>query len=531
MRCSIIIASSDSSICNTVLSAISTSQSAYTVAGIASVGPSLMHLMEENRPSIVIVDCTSPGVDSFEAIRQIKAAFGYNIQIIAVGSRTFDAVFQSIKAGANDYLLLPLDRDELLTSLAQLSESMEKLLNKDSASRRFYLTDNSIGGLRNHPLTLEQLNITYGTHFTDGLYQMFFIKFDFPNSFERLNADNTPIFLHLNEFITKYFQEDCADIIYEAKNDGVMVLLNYTKSAQNSVNSKILDLYDRVSALIHSFRPLDITICVSSLVDNACDVGNLKTQVRDAEWSRMRYGVNKIIFWNPASAAAQAQSTEKLEPIIDSVRQAVESLNISKFKMAINEFYALSPSILSSHEARNFIRQVISHLFQIYWDTIAGFTETATCYDDLSYCLHLCTSFEQHRITLITQCVDLMERISAQSSQKYSPAVVQAISYVKSHVDQPISLEDAAAEVQLSKGYFSFLFKKEMGVNFTKYVNQHKNTVACELLKTSNLNISEIAYRVGITDVRAFSKKFHAMNGTTPSQYKKLHRVEHQSVL
>ena len=177
------------------------------------------------------------------------------------------------------------------------------------------------------------------------------------------------------------------------------------------------------------------------------------------------------------------------------------------------------------------IRQVVSQFFQTYWNTIAEFTDPTICYDDVSYCLHLCISFDQYRSTLVAQCSDLMQQISKQSDQKTSPAIQKVIAYVKNNIDKPISLDDAAQAVELSSGYLSMLFKKEMNTSFTKYVNAQKNMVACNLLKTSNLNISEIADRIGISDVRAFSKKFHIMNDTTPSAYRKLHHTEKGHVL
>jgi two-component system response regulator YesN len=352
---------------------------------------------------------------------------------------------------------------------------------------------------------------------------MIFVKFDFP-SYERLNEDNIPLLNHVSKYIHSYFEQDCFDMIDEVKNDGIMVLFNYPNEVQGVINAKLLELYDRISALLRPHKSLDTTICVSSVVAEACEVWRTKMQVRDAEWSRMRFGLNKIIFWNPVNSATENQVQAKLEPISNRLRLALETLNIAKFNAAINEFYNLSPTILSSHHARVFVRhQVLAALFQRYWDTIALFTSPSVSYDTISYSLHLCTTFERHRSTLLLQCSDLMEKIIAHSSPDYSPTILQVMDYVRNNTDIPIQLEDAAAEVHLSKVYFSYLFKKETGQNFTRYVNEQKNTVACELLRTSNLSISEIARRIGMEDIRAFSKKFHNLNGVTPSKYRQLH--------
>jgi len=526
MNDSIVIASPDSEQCDGILSMIYRSKLDYTVVGIAPDGYALGRLIENTLPGIVIMDHTILREDVFRLIRQTWEECGFKIRFILMGPKDFDLVYQAMKAGIADYVLTPVTEEALRVSLTEVSSVQERMLNRDAASRRFYITDNSIDVLRKHPLTLKQLNAAYGTHFINGLYQMLFIKFDFPNSFERLNDNNTPIFQHLSEFINGYFQGICSDIIFEAKSDGIMILLNYAQAMQTSISAKITDLYDRIAALIRPYKQMNTTVCVSSVVSDACDVWQIKKQVREAEWSRMHYGINKLIFWTPVSTLIEEQARERLDPIMNDVRQALENLNTAKFKTAMREFYALSLAHLVSGVARDFTRQVVSQMFQLHWDTIANFTDPTVYYDEISYCLHLCATFEQHQQVLLTQCTELLRQIAAQSSKTYSPAVSQAIAFVKNNADKTTLLEDVAAEVNLSKGYFSHLFKVETGMNFTKFVNNYKNRIACEFLKSSNLNISEIACRIGIPDVRAFSKKFRALNNTTPSQYRQVHRAE-----
>ena len=312
MTHSIIIHSTDPNSYNAILPVIYSPESVYTVAGISQDAPTLLRLIDEMNPSVLIIDCTLTESGCFDLIRQVRASYGYELQILAMGARDFDSVYQAIQAGANHYLLFPIQKKELLSCLSTLCIARERILRKNTASRNFYLADNNTDILRDHPLTLRQLNLTYGTNFVEGLFQMLFVKFDFPNSFERLNPENTPVFLHLNEFITNYFKEDCAYIIYEIKKDGIIFLLNYRQDIQTSVNLKINKIFDQIANMIHTLRSMDITICVSSSVNDPCKIWEIKKQVREAEWSRMYYGVNKLIFWTPTTREVQLQAEEKL---------------------------------------------------------------------------------------------------------------------------------------------------------------------------------------------------------------------------
>lgn len=96
-----------------------------------------------------------------------------------------------------------------------------------------------------------------------------------------------------------------------------------------------------------------------------------------------------------------------------------------------------------------------------------------------------------------------------------------AISYLKEHYHEDITREQMACMVGLSKEYFSRLFKKETGQNFTEYLTNIRIKKVEEFLLTSNACLREIAENVGYKNEYYLSRKFKEIKGVSPTMYQK----------
>ncbi|WP_442601297.1 response regulator transcription factor [Paenibacillus sp. KN14-4R] len=103
--------------------------------------------------------------------------------------------------------------------------------------------------------------------------------------------------------------------------------------------------------------------------------------------------------------------------------------------------------------------------------------------------------------------------------------IVQAVQIMIRQVDTQLSVSDVAQQVGLSRSHFSTLFKKIVGESFVSFMYQIKLNIVCELLTSSKLNIQDISDKVGMPDVKYFSKWFKRCTFETPSQYRSKHRI------
>lgn len=73
----------------------------------------------------------------------------------------------------------------------------------------------------------------------------------------------------------------------------------------------------------------------------------------------------------------------------------------------------------------------------------------------------------------------------------------------------------------MSQRNFSRRIKKATGDTPSKYLQRVRIEAAKTLLRASNLNIAQIAEKVGYSELSYFSKRFNAQEGCMPSQYRK----------
>jgi two-component system response regulator YesN len=112
--------------------------------------------------------------------------------------------------------------------------------------------------------------------------------------------------------------------------------------------------------------------------------------------------------------------------------------------------------------------------------------------------------------------------VKPQNSIDYSNNIVKATKeYMESHYTDDISLEDMAAQVNISPQYFSKLIKKTTGFNFIDWLSMLRVKKAKELLTNSNLTVKEVCFMVGYKDPNYFSRIFKKRIGITPSEYVK----------
>ncbi|WP_160724976.1 response regulator transcription factor [Bacillus sp. USDA818B3_A] len=99
--------------------------------------------------------------------------------------------------------------------------------------------------------------------------------------------------------------------------------------------------------------------------------------------------------------------------------------------------------------------------------------------------------------------------------------VERVINYVKSKVPGEVTLTEAANYVNLNPSYLSKLFKDKTEQNFVDFVLEIRMNEARHLLVSTSLRVSEIADRLGYSDITYFSNMFKRKNGVTPSEYRK----------
>lgn len=102
----------------------------------------------------------------------------------------------------------------------------------------------------------------------------------------------------------------------------------------------------------------------------------------------------------------------------------------------------------------------------------------------------------------------------------YSLLTQKIITCVDTELCADLSLKTLSERLSVNPNYLSTLFKKEVGLSLTDFVNRRRIAYAQGLLIHTTLPIKTVAQKCGIPDVYYFSRLFKRITGTTPKAYR-----------
>lgn len=112
----------------------------------------------------------------------------------------------------------------------------------------------------------------------------------------------------------------------------------------------------------------------------------------------------------------------------------------------------------------------------------------------------------------------------ASADRSQSMKLHRAVTFIDRHAASDISLKAVADRLEMSESAFSRFFHQHTGYRFIDYVNQTRVQRACDRLVNSHEAITEICYEVGFSNLSNFNRRFLALTGMTPREYRMRHR-------
>ena len=110
------------------------------------------------------------------------------------------------------------------------------------------------------------------------------------------------------------------------------------------------------------------------------------------------------------------------------------------------------------------------------------------------------------------------------SGERISPSSVYTdivVDYIHRYYRKPLGVEELAREAQISPAHLNRFFRQKYGMSTMQYLYNWRLKVACRLLETPYLNISEVAAECGFSSANYFIRAFRKKYGTTPGAIKK----------
>lgn len=109
-------------------------------------------------------------------------------------------------------------------------------------------------------------------------------------------------------------------------------------------------------------------------------------------------------------------------------------------------------------------------------------------------------------------------RKSENASARDLNRIMDVVGWTQENFRQPLSLEEAASHIGISKEYFCRIFKKYTGQTFLDYLSMIRTTHFYEDLQTSDQSIPMLMEQNGLTNYKTFMRTFRQLYGTTPQK-------------
>lgn len=120
----------------------------------------------------------------------------------------------------------------------------------------------------------------------------------------------------------------------------------------------------------------------------------------------------------------------------------------------------------------------------------------------------------------IYEFLGLLKKNIAPDNESKSDIVYTALRYLENNYFQNVNVSRLAAELGVTRSYFTSLFTEKTGLSPYNYLTELRVGKARDLLENSDLRISEVAYSVGFSGLERFSEMFKKYTGLSPVAYR-----------
>ena len=116
---------------------------------------------------------------------------------------------------------------------------------------------------------------------------------------------------------------------------------------------------------------------------------------------------------------------------------------------------------------------------------------------------------------------ELLEQFDNTVYDNNNTRLTPVFDYIKNNYNSPIRISDMSSLLNICDDHFIKLFKSATNKTPIKYINDLRIEAALKLLVDSNLSITQIADRVGFSNINYMIKVFKDTLNTTPKAYKR----------
>lgn len=469
------------------------------VAGTAGDGESGGVMIRQLKPDIVLTDIRMPVKSGLDMIADVREDVPDCRFVIITGYDEFQYASQAIKLGVFDYLLKPIDNEEVMRTVRRAAAVTRRQMENDVALEQAeslkmraqlltLLTNDSQRGQGVHEL-LAGAGLQFHTYYIMALQQTEERYF----SQAVLNRVEAVLARRRMRTVTLLLY-DLAVIFVPRGDDG--------KGWHEEATELACDLFDE---LVNPVR-----IGVSGLGQSSHAIRQAYLQARRALWeAALRKGNHACVFYEDQGDGPVGQ-----EHIADTQRQIDELIARAELT---DGFAAEAARALAEQSGRQYSNlRAMMFLYTTGLRRRFGLSADEEL-DAVMSGIWFVSTEEDVRLCLKELNEAFLRRMDM---PKQSLLTRNALQYINLHAIEGIQLNDVADKLCVSANYLSALIRKETGVTFHEHMLEARMNVARSMLADPRILVEEVARAVGYGNYISFYNAFKRIEHMTPTEYR-----------
>lgn len=466
-----------------------------TLVGCAVNGKQGCQLISQLRPDIIISDIHMPEMDGLTMLEKLRRELADTRVIFITAYEKIEYASKAIRLSAFDFLLKPIDNQELVRSIQRAVQSLdeerdvrEKYRKVQTILRRTRFLSALTAG------SLESAGAVFPAILTKPPKSYFFVVA------ESEHGVTEPI--QRMEFLS--FPEN-VEVVNAVVNRQLVLLCGL----QDEGGTWQTTARDIAVTLQKNF--IDLTVAISSLYQ---DPDSFYAAYQEGRCTLLRHDIYgrrvQVEF-----ADSQKTEVQRRSRLVD-LEQACEKL--AQRIGTIDPVELWNTILKKSNGNLRIIRTILMLLCtKVMQNKIDShqWTESA---DMVVYDITKLNSELDARNWLLRFMEEV--RQSEQLPTRRSALVRNVLDYVRSHITEGLVLEDVAREFFVSPNYLSSIIHKETGVTYRQHVIDAKISVAKQMLDDTRMRVEDIAYAVGYENYVSFYNVFKRVEHMSPTEYR-----------
>lgn len=310
-----------------------------------------------------------PKMDGIELIGRIRRENIACHFIIVSGYRQFEYAHNALKYDVEDYILKPIDNNELNMVLKKLSFQIIEEEQKDyhelalkqhgeERIKRFFL--NRIIGELEEDVDLNSIDREFGLHFVDGIFRMLYIRSDISGDELDFSENIDSMQNKLENVFRQMFEADCEYVLIDKDYGNIRIGIHYTSDKALIIDNNIIEYFSRVRNVADLFKGYHITMGVGGEYTH---IHQWKISGQEAYYaigSRLVRGTDRIIYWEDEKKNQPQMiiSLDEEREILNQLHKSYEILDTKSFNDTVKRLFMKIRINFSSPEMFRLVERI-----------------------------------------------------------------------------------------------------------------------------------------------------------------------------